>query len=54
MGLCASHNLHTTLPPAAAAVPAALLPFLLTQGCHIQLKEVLLVTWLLKGVLGWQ
>ena len=47
MGLCASHNLHTTLPPAAvAAVPAALLPFLLTQGCHIQLKEVLLVTWL--------
>ena len=28
------------------------LPFLLTQGCHIQLKEVLLVTSLLKGCLA--
>ena len=28
------------------------LPFLLTQGCHIQLKEILLVTSLLKGCLA--
>ena len=38
MGLCASHNLRTTLPPAAAVLLLYLLlfflPFLLTQGCH--------------------